>query len=101
MLYPVELRAPEEQLICGGRARRSNSARKPKKFPAACKIRNDLLKQGYGAARNRPPYNPPACVAVRSVAGRNRPERSLPSVHYQPIKPTSVHSRNSTTGEEL
>jgi hypothetical protein len=39
MLYPVELRAPfEEQLICGGRAWRSNNAKKNRKisgrFPA-------------------------------------------------------------------
>ena len=32
-----------------GRAQRSNSAKKLEKFPAACKIRNDLLTQGYGA----------------------------------------------------
>jgi hypothetical protein len=33
MLYPVELRAPfEEQLICEGRARRSNSAKKVENF---------------------------------------------------------------------
>src|SRR5437879_1473100 len=33
MLYPVELRAPfEEQLICGGRTRRSNNAKKYDRF---------------------------------------------------------------------
>jgi hypothetical protein len=52
MLYPVELRAPlEEQLICEGRARRSNNAERWKNFPATCKIRNDLLTQGYGVDR--------------------------------------------------
>src|SRR6201993_772095 len=48
MLYPVELRAPERTANLVGRAERSHSAIKQKKFPAFCKIRNDLLTQGYG-----------------------------------------------------
>jgi hypothetical protein len=72
MLYPVELRAPlEEQLICGGRARRSNNAKKLQNFPAAFKVKDDLLTQGYGVDRAKiihPTSHPPAslCEALRA-----------------------------------
>jgi hypothetical protein len=73
MLYPVELRAPlEEQLICGGRARRSNNAKKLKNFPAAFKVRNDLLSQGYGVDRAKiihPTIRPPVSLCDPLRAG--------------------------------
>jgi hypothetical protein len=77
MLYPVELRALlEEQLICGGRARRSNTGKKMKKFPAACKTGNDLLTQGYGIDRAKiihPTIHHPAllCEALRAGIQRS------------------------------
>jgi hypothetical protein len=35
-------------------------------------------------ARNHPPYDPAACIAMQSIAGRNRPERSPPPGHHPP-----------------
>jgi len=50
-------------------------------------------------ARNHPPYALPGYIAERCIAGRNRPERSPPPMRPPTNKLTSVHSRDSKTGE--
>jgi hypothetical protein len=103
MLYPVELRAPfEEQLICGGRARRSNNAKENEKFPAAFEIRYDLLTQGYGIDRAKSSTLRSTGLRRYAKHGRQESTGAESSARASPTNELpSVYSRNSPTTEQL
>ena len=100
MLYPVELRAPEKNREFAEEEPGSQIMQKIQKFPAACKIRNDLLTQGHGVDRAKiihPTIYPPASLREALWA---EIDRSGVLRHTSPHNNlTSVHSRNSATGE--
>jgi hypothetical protein len=102
MLYPVELRAPlEEQVFCGGRAQRSNNAKKIKDFrPLSGSETNCSRRVMESIARNRPPYDP-SCAVITKRCGQESTGAEFSAHTSANNKLTSVYSRNSTTGEEL
>jgi len=67
-----------------------NNSKKPERFPAAFKVRNDLLTQGYGIDRAKSSTLLSKSTEAESSADKS-PNKKL----------TSVHSQNSATTEQL
>ena len=81
---------PEKSSEFAEEERGGQIMQKNKKFPAACKTRNDLLTQGYGIDRAKSSTLLSKSTEAESSADKS-PNKKL----------MSVHSQNSATTEQL
>ena len=85
-----ELRRGEESTNLRGSSRTVKIMQKNRRFPAAFKVRNDLLTQGYGIDRAKS-----STLLSKSTEAESSGDTSPNK------KSTSVHSQNSATTEQL
>src|SRR5438093_10689217 len=103
MLYPVELRAPfEEQLICGGRRDGQITRKKMKNFRPLS--RSDTIcsrRVMVSIARKSSTLRSARLNRYAMHCGQESTQAECSAQIPPNDKPTAVHSRNGTTGEQL